>query len=607
MSNSWEQKFYNPTILWMLRARNAKNRVIVPSNSSGKFQLEVKDFTTGFHKQLTKNSQGSLFGSISPDGKFVFFLDDRKGNETGHFVRVPFEGGKKTDITPGLPSYFSYEVSLSDLGDRLCFSASINEKNRVYLISFNKNLKPIQSKLLYESKNFILSSIISPDGLHTCISTKSSGTSDDTSEIFIFNNENGKIICHFKTSNSFIAQTFSQDSRKNLILGTSNTSGFYRPVFFDFLKKETQEIKDKEFQGNIFTLEWFEDKNQLVLGQEFETKHGLFVYDLGEKQAQVIGPTYGNFDFSFGSIPSLGDGSLFLRWQSLNNPPKIIKLEGSNYNEAIEINSPKNQGKSKMEFESIKFKSSDGELIQMLIVKASGKKGPSPFIIDIHGGPHTSVGDSFSPQIQIWLENGFNYCAINYRGSTGFGKDFERAIYGDPGTLEVEDIVAGRNWLIEKGLADPNKIILFGWSWGGYVTLLALGKYPNLWAGGIAGTPITDFFLQYKDEPAFFQALEREMFGGTPLQKPSAYKKSSPITYADNFTKPILIIYGENDVRCPPRQIVKFIKILRRKNKLTEVKKFSSGHAGEFSNTKIRVSNFKKALNFAKKIIKKTK
>ncbi|KKQ06463.1 MAG: Peptidase S9 prolyl oligopeptidase active site domain protein [Candidatus Moranbacteria bacterium GW2011_GWF1_36_4] len=128
MSNikeQWEQRFYDYTILWMNPAFNAPHRAILVSNLSGKFQLHSYDFITKFSRQLTKKSQGTLFGSISSNGEYVFYLNDIAGGEHGHFMRIPFAGGHAIDITPSLPQYYSYEVSVNNTGNLLCFSASI--------------------------------------------------------------------------------------------------------------------------------------------------------------------------------------------------------------------------------------------------------------------------------------------------------------------------------------------------------------------------------------------------------------------------------------------------------------------------------------------------
>jgi dipeptidyl aminopeptidase/acylaminoacyl peptidase len=89
---------------------------------------------------------------------------------------------------------------------------------------------------------------------------------------------------------------------------------------------------------------------------------------------------------------------------------------------------------------------------------------------------------------------------VNYRGSTTFGKAFERAIWGRLGMVEVEDLVAARNWLVEQQIAEPEAVLLTGWSYGGYLTLQTLGRYPDLWAGGMSGIAIADWTTMYEDD-----------------------------------------------------------------------------------------------------------
>jgi len=607
MSNikeQWEQRFYDHTILWMNPALNAPHRAILVLNLSGKFQLHSYDFITKFSRQLTKKSQGTLFGSISSNGEYVFYLNDIAGGEHSHFVRIPFIGGHAIDITPSLPQYYSYEVSVNNTGNLLCFSASIENKNKVYLVPFDLKGKPLAPRLLYESTKSIQGSIMSSDGKFTCISLSSNGTKT-ISEVLIFDNITSNIIYKSNIKGSYTPYAFSKKSSELEILGLSNTSGSYRPILLYPKNKKIKEIKNSFFKGDIFIMGWIENEQKLLLCDVYQAKQKLLLYDLKNKTIKKIGPTSGTFDLFFNSIAILPDKSILIRWHSFETPPQILKFYYPSYKKVTNVYMPISTTKTNStKFKSVNFRSSDGKKVQMWIARPKVKRNDF-FIIDIHGGPHGVVGDEFSPKAQMWLDKGFGYCTVNYRGSIGFGKEFAEDIYGNPGKWEVEDIVAARNWLVKKGLADPKRIIISGWSWGGYVMLLALGKYPNLWAGGIAGTPIADCVLQYEDEPAFFQALDRKRFGGTPTEVPNVYKKSSPTTYAKNFQAPVLILYGENDVRCPPRQIAYFEKILRKEGKKIIVKKFSSGHAGEFANTKIRISNIKAALDFAMNIISK--
>jgi len=209
-----------------------------------------------------------------------------------------------------------------------------------------------------------------------------------------------------------------------------------------------------------------------------------------------------------------------------------------------------------------------------------GGEGPWPAIVQAHGGPNVVTADSFSASVQAWLDNGFAVLSVNYRGSTTFGREFEEAILGRPGYWEVEDLVAAHRWLVTQGLADPARVFIEGWSYGGLLALLALGKYPTLWAGGVAGVAIGDCVAAYEDSPAWLQRGIARRFGGTPEEQPVAWAEGSPITYAERLTAPVLVIQGRNDARCPPRQMERYAARLEALGKPIDIHWLDTGHVG---------------------------
>lgn len=600
-----QNSFFAPSIQYIFTARRASERSIVVSNQSGNFQLHAYDFETGQNHQVTKKLHGALFGSISPDGEYIYYLNDQTGDEYGHFVRAPFSGGRVIDITPNMPPYFSYTVSISERNDVLCFTAAFAHENRVYLVPFLSVGNPGIPKVIYQSTAPLSEPIMSPDGIYTCI-TKTDIDKKHGSKLILIENATGKILKRavFRIYGSSTPLAFSKKTTSPVVLALSNASGRYCPILYDFNHKKVSEIIHSSFRGDVFVLQWNEEKDTLLLCDVYKARHRLFLYNIRTKKAARVAPTTGSFNLHFDSVVSLRDLSLLLKWNDFNTPPHLLKLKAPQYTSwsgarAFAIRSP-----TKHNVKSVWFRSSDGERVQMWVSLPKNAKGSIPFVIDIHGGPHGVISDEYSPEAQTWLANGFGYCTVNYRGSIGFGKSFEEKIYGNPGHWEVEDIVAARNWLVKNGYANPEKIALSGWSWGGYVTLLALGTYPNLWSCGVAGAPIADCIMQYEDEPAFFKATDQKIFRGTPKTVPKRYIKSSPSTYVTNIQAPILIFHGKNDVRCPPRQIQHFEHLLRAAGKHISIEWFSSGHTGEFTNTLLRVSLITRALQFATRITK---
>jgi len=184
----------------------------------------------------------------------------------------------------------------------------------------------------------------------------------------------------------------------------------------------------------------------------------------------------------------------------------------------------------------------------------------------------------YSAESQAWLDHGIAFCTINYHGSTTFGSEFEKSIEGRPGELEVQDMAAACQWLIQQGVARADAVFLTGNSYGGYLTLQALGKRPELWAGGMAGVAIADWVQLYSDQNDLLRGVQKALFGGTPQELPKVYEESSPITHVEQVQAPILVIQGRNDTRCPARQIQAFEERLKSLGKQIHVHWFDAGH-----------------------------
>jgi dipeptidyl aminopeptidase/acylaminoacyl peptidase len=177
---------------------------------------------------------------------------------------------------------------------------------------------------------------------------------------------------------------------------------------------------------------------------------------------------------------------------------------------------------------------------------------------------------------------------VNYRGSTGYGSAWRDALEDRVGHIELEDVVAVRDHLVAIGVADPDRVVLAGASWGGYLTLLGLGTYPDRWAVGLAGVPVADYVSAYEDEMENLKAFDRSLFGGSPSQVPDRYVDSSPITYVDHVQAPVLILAGENDPRCPIRQIENYLGELGRRGVPHEVYRYDAGHGSLVDDERVR-------------------
>jgi dipeptidyl aminopeptidase/acylaminoacyl peptidase len=291
------------------------------------------------------------------------------------------------------------------------------------------------------------------------------------------------------------------------------------------------------------------------------------------------------------------DGDIYALWESSSHPlqPVVLDQETGQRKRAVLTAEASTFGHP---WKSVTFLSSDGQQVQGWLALPEGD-GPFPCVVEAHGGPEFAVTNMFSPPSQSWLDHGFAYLTVNYRGSTGFGKAFQEQIRGRLGYWEVEDLVAARNWLVDQAIAVPEQVLLTGWSWGGYLTLQALGTHPGIWAGGMAGIALSD--LTMNDATSTIRAYIRSLMGGTPQDVPELYRASSPITYVEQVDAPVFIVQGRNDARCPAEQIVVYEERMRALGKGIEVYWFDAGH-GQVE-TEERIAQQELLLRFAYRVL----
>lgn len=199
----------------------------------------------------------------------------------------------------------------------------------------------------------------------------------------------------------------------------------------------------------------------------------------------------------------------------------------------------------------VTYESSDGVEIEGLLYDSGVR--PSPAVVIVHGGPHAAATKQFDSRVQFLASRGYTVFKPNYRGSTGRGREFKNQIHGDWGGMEQEDIAEAGRWLKDRDWVDGDRVAVFGTSYGGYSTYMQLVKYPTLWATGVAHVGMTDLKRLYEDSmPQFQTGLEMQV--GDPEADADHYRDRSPITHVENMERPIFIIHGTNDPRCPISQ-----------------------------------------------------
>ena len=572
----WKQRYRAPAVIGSQLATLNPQHGAVTSNQSGIYQVYSWDVPSGALTQITHQPTGLYRGYISADGRFITYLKDDHGNEIGHYVRAAFDGsGEPEDITPDLTPYASNNFDESHDGSVLAFVASRPEGSEIYAISGG------QLKLLLTTTAYIRHIVLSADGKYLVVASNERTGRNELSLVLLDTKTGERLRELFDDDASIEPDKFSPLVGDPRITATSDASGEKRPLIWNVATGERVGIELPGVAGEVEVSDWSSDAKRLLLNQIDRAQQQLYLYDLESRQVTKLDHPAGTFNGGYFTP----DGEIFVTYSNLNQPAHIVALDAAT-GQQKRVVLKAGDAPAGVSSRSVTFPSLDGTPIQGWLAVPEGE-GPFPTIIDIHGGPTGAQMQGFTPGGQAWVDHGFAWFSVNYRGSTTFGKAYERAIWGRLGMVEVEDLVAARQWLVEQGIADPESVMLTGWSYGGYLTLQTLGRFPDLWAGGMSGIAIADWTTMYEDEAETLRGYQRSLFGGTPQEKPEAHAAASPITYAEEVRAPIMIIQGSNDTRCPARQMRGYEDKMRSFGKDIQIHWFAAGHGSLAMDTSI--------------------
>ena len=505
----WKQRYRSPGVLWSRIAHQNPTRGLVCTNKDGVYQLYAWDVNNGELSQLTIPVTGVFNGVLSPDGAVVYYHQDDVGNEIGHWVSVPFKGGDPEVITPEMPPYASWSLKISQSGSHMGFTAAGKDGFKTFI--WAEDAAPA---IIFESEQLTQGPQFSYNGEIVLVeSTEKSGTVETA--LLAFDTATGAQINELwdGPGSGIKCHNFPPIPGDLRMVGTSSQSGFERPLIWNPQTDERHDLQLETIPGDVYPVDWSSDGQRLLLRQLHQAVHQLFVYDVESHAVTKLNHPAG----VYGAGYFVGNNEIYITWSDSTHPNRVIALDANTGEQTREVLAA-GDALPGQQWRSVMFAGANGEQIQGWLATPEGE-GPFPTILQTHGGPTAVTTETFTPGSQAWLDHGFAYLTINYHGSITFGKDFEKSIWYNLGDLEVEDMAAAYHWLVDNRIAQPNAVFLTGGSYGGYLTLQAIGKKPDLWAGGMAVVAIADWFLMYEDQAESLRGYQRAMFGGTPEKK----------------------------------------------------------------------------------------
>ena len=545
---------------------------------------------SGAIRQFTFSAKSEFLPRWSPDGKQLAFLSDRDEQQQVYAMRG--DGGEASPLTKGKRGVKNFAWSPN--GKQIAFLApdaktEAEEKKekdkddahvvdkedkhaRLWLLTLDTG----EAKALTETKWDIREVVWYPTGTSLILSATDHPESDQNTErIFSFR------LSDTSTGDRKAAEPMTQalaprgpfgniriaaDGKRMAFVGCREDG----PSPHDLIlarpgEKATQNLSGASVDRPVFDFRWTRDGSLLALAEDgFHTKFIAFSAEGALKDVPAMPANPNAFSVSdTGEVAFAGQTAttpqeLWL-WDQKGAPKQISHLNDS----------WKQYTLSTLEF--YKYKSFDGQEIEAALLKPPGSddKSKLPLITLIHGGPTGAWQDSIETWGQLLTARGYAVFYPNIRGSSGYGEKFIEINRGDWGGADYRDVMAGVDDLIARGFADPDKLAIGGWSYGGYMSEWAITQTTRFKAA-VSGAGLSNLISEYGTEqgPSY-----DEWFYGLPYEpeKIAGFLNSSPFVHLKNVKTPTLILQGDADPVDPPGQSQELYRGLKRYGVETEL------------------------------------
>ncbi len=580
-------------------------KLVFCSNKSKQWQLYAVD-QGDRPQQLTFNEESKIRARFLPDGKRVLFASDRQGDEKFNLYSYNIDTSGVRNLTPGTDFAIFPNATFSDDGKKIAYVSNESGEFATYLLDGGS----LGSKRVSNHEYSDGYAVISPDGSQIAISSAISG---QDSGIFLASTDNlGKEPLRLLENGVQIdadQQVWSPDGKK--LAFVSSSKGWYDIGIWDIEKDSIYWItkSDHEYYEPAFS----NDGRKLAYLANVGGDIKLVVHDLESNEGA-------NIEFRHGLVSSpkfsSDDRLIYFLFSGPRNPTdvwqyrfkdeKFVQLTNSlpgdidvsNFVDGEQIAYPcKKDGTRVPALLFMPNRSQERNAQKKL--RGKGTRENLPLVIEIHGGPTAQSLNEWNPLIQALVSRGMVVLSPNYRGSTGYGRKFREANRFVMGDLDLDDCVSGRDFLLERRVIDPKRVAVTGASFGGYLTMCSLTKYPDRWTCGAALVPFLNWFTEIQNEREDLRYWDAQNMGD-PQKDKERLREASPIFFIDRIKSPVLLVAGANDPRCPLEESMQAKEGLERLGKQAELVAYmDEGHG--FRKMENKVDAYKKTIAFLEK------
>jgi dipeptidyl aminopeptidase/acylaminoacyl peptidase len=551
-----------------IRRSNDGRKLVYTSNTSGRPNLWLMNADGTAARQLVTNDDRQTGARFTHDDGAIVYSQDRGGNEYYDIYEVPVNGGEPRNLTntPDISetmSEFSPDGKLLAIGVKQKTAPATNlavmqwPSGSIRQLTHEADPKATWSENLW-----------SPDG-RFLYATRSIGIDDsDIFRIDVATGASQQLLKH--TGKQLISVSdVSRDGRTLLVTSNAN-DGYNNAALLDLATERLRWITHTQWSSNAAA--FTPDGGSVVVLLNADGRISTLFINLKTMQQSERGVPPGLTYPVASPTPFLPDGSLLLSHEDSSHPQELYRLEPNNSLTQITHNANKTlQNIVLPKSQLVTYRSFDGRLISAFVWVPFNLKrdGKAAAVVLPHGGPTGQVVDSFNGNAELLASRGFLVIAPNVRGSTGYGIEFQNANIKDLGGSDLSDEIAGVDFLKATGFIDSKRVGIWGGSYGGYMTLMAIGKAPSVWSAAVDEYGILNWLTMLEHEDPSLQEYEKVLLGD-PVKDRAIYEASSPLHYIRNETAPLLVLQGENDIRVPREEAEQVVGILKAEGRTVD-------------------------------------
>jgi len=402
----------------------------------------------------------------------------------------------------------------------------------------------------------------------------------------------------------YAATSLSPDG-KTLLITSDEKGGYQNVAILDVATKTRTWATDTKWEASSGNFS--PDGKSFTYIINSDGRIDAYIASSANKHGEKIALAEGLNSFSGNPSPFARDGSrILVKHQSSTQPGDLWVYDIAKHNStrltysAIASLTTTPLPPSQI----VHYKSFDGKIISALMWIPFNLKrdGTNPGLVLPHGGPTGQMVDYWNTGVAAYVSRGYVCIAPNVRGSTGYGLEFQKANYKDLGGGDLQDEVYAAKFLEATGYVNPKKIGITGGSYGGFMTLMAIGRTPDVWGAGVELFGIIDWYTMLQHEDPLLQEYEKSLLGD-PEKDRKAYEASSPITYLHAAKAPLLVLQGDNDPRVPKEEAEQVVELLKKDGKTVDVHYYpNEGHG--FEKRENRIDAIRRSVEWFDKYLK---